>query len=198
MFGLIFVDKRVGMLHDKVNSWKLFIKEEMMLKPGGFNGRENSKTTAITRGFSLVEVLIVIAILGVVSGMAVLAWQRIVDNNNLRTAARDVAADMALYRQKAMGKNDNYKISFDIANNSYSITHLPKAGGAADPAVNKLLSVFGSGVKLQSLTFTANDIDIQSRGLVDAGSITLVNGRGSQAVITVGFAGRTNLQFTMQ
>jgi prepilin-type N-terminal cleavage/methylation domain-containing protein len=165
----------------------------MMFKPDDSNSRKNMKTAVIKGGFSLFEILIVLIVLGIVSSMGAYAWQRFVANNNLRTAARDIAADIALYRQKAVGQNDDYTVTFDIANNNYTITH------AKDPdATVKSPSVFGADIRLETVTFGSDTINIKSRGLVGTGSITIKNSRGSSAKIRVSSAGRTNLQFTMK
>ena len=165
-----------------------------MVKPGDSDVGRRMDETVSTRGFSLIEVLIVIAILGVVSSMAVLAWQRFVGNNHLRTAAGDLVADIALYRQKAVGQNDNYTISFEMGNNSYTITN--DDTGVSNPS--KSPSAFGSGCALSAVTFPANEIKVQSRGLLTNGTITLTNSRDSTATIKISSAGRTDTQFAMQ
>jgi type IV fimbrial biogenesis protein FimT len=170
----------------------------MMFKPSDSNGRKKMNRTSIIKGFSFIEVLTVIAILGIVSSMAAYSWQRYVANNNLRTAARDLAADIALYRQKAVGENNNYTISFDMGNNSYTITNV--ATGVSNSPKSPSDIVKDPDVKLNSVAFFPGGviITIQSRGLVGNGTITMTNSRGSQATITVSSAGRTDLQFNMQ
>jgi prepilin-type N-terminal cleavage/methylation domain-containing protein len=155
---------------------------------------ENMKRSGIIRGFSLIELLIVIAILGIASSMAAYGWQIFAANSNLRTAARDLAADIALYRQRAVGENNTYTMAFDIANNNYTITNAKNA----DTVVKSLSgSDFGVGIALSAVTFGGDTITVASRGLIGAGSITIVNSRGSSAVITVSIAGRANLQFNI-
>jgi len=47
------------------------------------------------KGFSLIELLTVIAIIAIVVSMASFTWQHYVNNANLRTAARELATDIA-------------------------------------------------------------------------------------------------------
>ncbi len=147
------------------------------------------------RGFSLIEIIIVLAIFGIVSSMGFFAWQTFVARNNLRTAARDLAADIALYRQKAVAEGHDYTISFDIGANTYTITNVDTGA-----SVVKSPSTFGSGCALSDVDFfhtPKNEMEIQSRGLLSNGTIKLTNSGDSTATITISSAGRTNLQFTM-
>lgn len=148
------------------------------------------KTNDCNRGFSLVEMLVAIAILGILATMSNYGWQRHVASMNLRTAARDLASEISLYRQKAMGESTNYTMTFDVGNNRYIIT---------PGNIIKSFAVFGSGISLNSLTFAGADFIIQSRGLLNkSGSIILVNARNSTATVTVDIAGRTHVEFNMQ
>jgi prepilin-type N-terminal cleavage/methylation domain-containing protein len=156
----------------------------------------------MAQGFSLIEILIVIAILGIVSAMAAFAWQEFVANNNLRTAAHTLAGDIALYRQKAVGKNNSYTINFNITNNTYTITDDDTTDDdKTDDYIQRNLSDFGEGIQFDgSFTFfgsPTNTIEIQSRGLIGNGTIKMKNSRGSKAEIAVSITGRTDVQFVM-
>ncbi len=143
----------------------------------------------IIRGFSLIELLIVVAIFGIVAGMASLTWQRIVANGALRTAARDLAADIALYRQKAVGEGVEYVVTFNVGDNNYTI----------NPGnIVKSPASFGSGCAIAATTFSGDVVTIQARGLLSNGTLTMANTRGSTATMTVDAAGRTRVEFDMQ
>jgi type IV fimbrial biogenesis protein FimT len=143
----------------------------------------------LSKGFSLIELLIVIAIFGVVGSMAAFTWQKIVANNNLRSAARELSADIALYRQWAVGQGAAYVVTFNIGSNNYTV----------NPGnIVKSPASFGSGCAVTATTFSGDVINIQARGLLDNGAVTMTNTRGSTATMTVDVAGRTRVEFNMQ
>lgn len=83
-------------------------------------------------GFSLVELLVVIAIVAVLAG-AVVTQARPTVSEGLRATARLVAADMDRARELAVAGSSSYRMSFNIAGNSYQLTH-----SGADPWLDKL------------------------------------------------------------
>ncbi|MDA8125326.1 MAG: prepilin-type N-terminal cleavage/methylation domain-containing protein [Deltaproteobacteria bacterium] len=163
------------------------------------NGDEKvgMKTRRLTEGFSLVELLIAMALIAIVSAFAVPAFQRYADNDNLKTAAREITGDFFNTRQRAVNENtDDYRLVFDDGGNSYSLT---KSGATL---WTKSLADFGSGVHLEtgSAAFgSGTAASFHRRGtLSQAGSLTLKNSRGSKAEITANLTGRAYVKFTMQ
>lgn len=73
-------------------------------------------------GLSLVEVLIVIALLGVVLGVALPALQPQTADQVLAAAQR-LVADLDYVRQLAITNNTTYAVLFDPAKNEYRIEH---------------------------------------------------------------------------
>src|SRR5258707_233292 len=73
-------------------------------------------------GFSLLEVLIVIAVIGVLGGMMVASF-----SPNSATQLQGVASilgrEIEYARNLAVVNADNYKITFDLANNQWTLTH---------------------------------------------------------------------------
>ena len=81
------------------------------------------KRICIPTGFSLVELLVVIALISIVSAFAVPTWQRYAAKTDLKTAAREVMADLSNTKQRAVEENlDVYRLTFNVAGNSYVLS----------------------------------------------------------------------------
>jgi prepilin-type N-terminal cleavage/methylation domain-containing protein len=66
-----------------------------------------------TKGFSLIELLILIAILGVLAAIAIPGFSVLLPDYRLRTAARDLQSNMQLAKIGAIKANSNWAIVFD-------------------------------------------------------------------------------------
>jgi type IV fimbrial biogenesis protein FimT len=153
------------------------------------------------RGYTLVEVMIVVVLIGILSTLAVFAWQGYRDNINLRTAARDVATDMTATRQRAVSEGVQYRITFSTAANNYIIERGTSAGAPYTTLQTKTPTTHGtgSGLSINSANFSgAQQVLFFTRGTLSSGTVILRNSKGSQATITVNFAGKTHVQFAMQ
>ena len=153
------------------------------------------KRTCIPTGFSLIELMIVIALISIVSAIAVPMWQRYAANTNLKTAAREVMADLSNAKQQAVEENlDVYRLTFNVAGNNYALSR-------TDTGVTlwtKSLASFGNGINIVNVSFSGGVVSFHKRGTVSNGHLILRNGLGLYAVITVNITGRTYVQFAMQ
>jgi len=148
----------------------------------------------IPKGFSLVELIVVIALMAVAATIAIPQFQRRAANADLRTAAREVAANLSNARQRAVEENVSvYRLTFDLANNNYSLSR-------TDTGVTlwtKPLSDYGGGVLIDTVNSAV--VRFQNRGTVSpAGSLILRNRLNSTATVTFTLNGRTHVQFNMQ
>jgi prepilin-type N-terminal cleavage/methylation domain-containing protein len=152
------------------------------------------------KGFSLVELLIAMGIIGIISTIALYSWQRYVINTNLRTATRDMASDILLFKQRAVSENIQYRITFTEGANNYTIDQGTAAGAPFNTIQTKSLSAFGSDITILDTNFTGGVVTFLQRGTLSGatGRVRLTNSRGSITTITVNITGKTRVEFAMQ
>jgi len=73
------------------------------------------------RAFSLIEVVLVLSLLAVVAAIAIPRYAASLSHYRLDAAARRVAADLALARQRAKTTGTSQPVAFAVAANSYSL-----------------------------------------------------------------------------
>ena len=154
-----------------------------------------------SKGFTLIELIIVIGIIGILSAVALFGWRGYQDNVNLRTAAREVVTDIAALKGRAVAEGIRYRITFSTSAN-YIIEKGTETGAPYATIQTKSLTSFGagSGLSIFSVNFSGTQqIEFLPRGTVSTkGTMILTNSKGSRATVTVNFAGRTHVSFTMQ
>ncbi len=75
-------------------------------------------------GYSLVELLISMAILSVVFALGIFYWQGRVAENGLRYGTFQVASDLRQTQEQAKGERYQYTVTFTGAAPSYTITRI--------------------------------------------------------------------------
>ncbi len=97
--------------------------------------------TNTTRGFTLTELMTVVAIMGALLAIAAINVGEYLNRTKLRRAAEEVAADIRFARWIARTSAETCSITFDVASGTYSIngtrvTRLPSGlRFGADPTV---------------------------------------------------------------
>jgi prepilin-type N-terminal cleavage/methylation domain-containing protein len=119
---------------------------------------EQAMKSKSSTGFSLVELLIVIAIITIAGTIAVPNFNAYRDNRNLREAVAEFMNDLQFAKQSARSQNVNYTVKLTTGSNSnYRVQ-----GGTYD--VTKNVRVFGGGSYINFHAFPSNKITFLPRG----------------------------------
>ena len=81
-----------------------------------------------SRGYSLTELLTVVAIVGLVVLVSVPAFTQLMPQYRLRSAASDVTGALRMIRQKAITTRSDWKMTVDPVNERYSLSEKNTAG----------------------------------------------------------------------
>jgi len=158
-------------------------------------GRSRRETAGAQKGFTLVELLIVILILIVGTALAIPQFQRMAVNAHLKAAARDLMADFSSLKQRAMSENMVYKITFNDAGDANNYTIQQKDG----VLIQVKTPAFFGAIRILDASFgSGKTISFQTRGISSAGHVVLTNDLNSTATITVNFAGRSYVRFDLK
>ena len=83
--------------------------------------RKSVKTLHRDSGFTMIELLIVVAMLGVLLAIAVPNYMDYLPKYRASGAARQLFTEMQTTKMKAISENNDYVITFDTSNNSYRV-----------------------------------------------------------------------------
>jgi len=151
-------------------------------------GRDSSK------GFSLLELLIVLFIFAVGLSIMVPYFQHYIQDLHLKTAAREIISEIYYLKAKAASENLNYRIDFNADLNSYIVMRENGIGTSTYVQFGneRFLSDFGSGVKMKGTAAFGNNprLSIRTRGTLEPGHLTLENNRSSTLQINTVITGR--------
>lgn len=80
-------------------------------------------------GFSLVELVIVIAIFGILASFAVPSYQQMIENTKIKTATDAILSGFQIARAEAVKRNTNVQLEFG-AGSAWTVCVSPAGGGA--------------------------------------------------------------------
>lgn len=131
-------------------------------------------------GFSLIELMIVIVIMGILLSMAALPFQELLANQRLRSVTSDLVADLALARAEAIKRSSRVGIArttadwtggwlvFEDLNRDGTFDPETDGDGLCEageecviisrPALNDTVKVCGVGAAFDVLTFGADGV----------------------------------------
>lgn len=150
-------------------------------------------------GFTLIELMIVIAIMGIMMALAVPSYQTYMAQRRLNGAARQVMSDLMAARMKAITQNNEFKVFFPgshsgalSGNHQYQI--LDDDDNDSTPDEGEAIEIKDIQTNYSDVTMTANNNPVFSpKGTAtNLATVTLSNSRGSKEV-SIAITGRVKI-----
>lgn len=143
-------------------------------------------------GFSLIELVITIAILSTLSAIAILYTPGILDNFKVRGAARQIYSDMQMARLAAIKGGRVWCVIFsgspftsytivDAGTNGVCDVGVDIVNAAGEKTVDNLASQY-SGVSMTH-NFSANTLNFNPNGTAEGGTATITKGSRTMDII---------------
>ena len=155
---------------------------------------EMSRVSARRGGFTLLEVVLVLAIMAIVAAMAAPRYASAICRFQVDTAARRLVRDLTTARERARSQGANQTVIFTVASSTYTVVGMSGLDGSANYTVDMSgepykTSVVSAGFGGQS------SVVFDGYGVPANGGTVVLNAGGYTKTITVDAqTGRASLQ----
>ncbi|MGE5607763.1 MAG: GspH/FimT family pseudopilin [Bacillota bacterium] len=155
--------------------------------PRGLSARAQRGRCGVKRpaGFTLVEVVLVVTIIGIVAGIAVPRYANALHTYRAAAAAQRIAADLALVQAHAKATSSTKTITFNVGSNSYD---LPSDPGLARLQGGYTVRLGGAPyrVKLESADFNHSaSVSFNGFGIPNSGGSVVISVGNKVRTVTV-------------
>lgn len=138
---------------------------------GVSNKTRRDVTLSRQAGFSLIEVLIAVAIIGIAAAIAMPNFTRMFIDYQARATASEITRHLVLARTRAMTSNQTLSVQIVLVNGGVQMTTTNLAGAPALQGLNRI-----EAVQMTTLTFN-------NGGLLPNGGVVQFNSFGMRASV---------------
>ena len=133
------------------------------------------------RGFSLIELLIAIVIAGVLAAIAFPSFMQWRQSLEYKEAARDIASILRDARSRAISRNLEHRVEFQIANRSYRLVRGDLASGSNwnTPPSTVVLDWATLPASVSMNVIGSTNKEFNPNGTSSTGSITILDSGGT-------------------